>query len=92
MNYILIIAFCFFFTNNIIYFLKRFFNNLRVKTKRFIKRVGIIGLEHSMNIGNNLLKYAISIKISELGYIPYIIGKKISPNLNLSLIFNEIMK
>jgi hypothetical protein len=27
-----------------------------------------------VNIGNNLIKYAISIKLKELGYIPYIIG------------------
>lgn len=43
-----------------------------------------------MNIGNNLLKYAISIKLSELGYIPYIIGRKESKSQNLSLIFKEI--
>ena len=39
------------------------------------KRIGVIGLEHSQNVGNNLLKYAIHIKLSELGMTPYIIGK-----------------
>ena len=38
------------------------------------KKIGIVGVRHEANIGNNLLKYAISIKLSELGYIPYIIG------------------
>ena len=31
-------------------------------------------LTHNDNIGNNLIKYSISIKLSELGFIPYIIG------------------
>ena len=38
------------------------------------KKVGVIGLRHEVNIGNILLKYAISIKLSELGFEPYIIG------------------
>ena len=65
------------------------------------KRVGIIGLEHSQNVGNNLLKYAISIKLTELGFIPYIIGMRydkhnisfISKVVNLRIIsknFSEI--
>ena len=45
----------------------------------FLKRnsslkVGVVGVRHEANIGNNLIKYAISVKLSELGYIPYIIG------------------
>ena len=47
------------------------------KIKRKIK-VGIIGLEHSHNCGNNLLKYSIFIKLKELGYDPYIIGMSFS--------------
>ena len=39
-------------------------------------KVGVIGLEHSQNIGNNLLKYAMFIVLSNLGYDPYIIGMK----------------
>ena len=38
-------------------------------------KIGIIGLSHNCNIGNNLLKYAISVKLTQLGYTPYIIGK-----------------
>jgi len=47
-------------------------------------------LEHSLNIGNNLLKYAISIKLRELGYIPYIVGRKLPECQNLSFIFTKI--
>ena len=78
----------------IIYYFK---NNLKKK------RIGIIGLEHSQNIGNNLLKYAISIKLTELGVIPYIIGMRygkenisfISKVVNLRIInktFSEIKR
>ena len=38
------------------------------------KKIGIIGVRHCHNIGANLVKYAISIKLYELGFIPYIIG------------------
>ena len=38
------------------------------------KKVGVVGVRHEANIGNNLIKYAISIKLTELGYIPYIVG------------------
>ena len=50
-------------------FLDLFFKNNKKKLK-----VGVIGLRHETNIGNNLIKYAISIKLRELGFIPYIIG------------------
>ena len=53
------------------------------------KKVGIIGLEHSQNVGNNLLKYAIYIKLLELGYDPYIVGK-IYPKHNISFLLNTI--
>ena len=39
-----------------------------------VKKIGVIGLRHDINIGNNLLKYAIFVKLSELGFKPYIIG------------------
>ena len=39
-------------------------------------KVGIIGLEHSQNCGNNLLKYSIFIEIRKLGYDPYIVGMR----------------
>lgn len=47
-----------------------------------LKKIGVIGLDHSQNIGNNLLKYAMSIKLKELGFDPYIIGRK-SQNQNI---------
>ena len=42
-----------------------------------LKKIGIIGLDHSQNIGNNLLKYAMSIILRKLGFDPYIIGRKL---------------
>ena len=51
------------------------------------KKIGVIGLAHSQNIGNNLLKYAIFVKLSELGYSPYIVGKQ-DNNQNISFITN----
>ena len=38
------------------------------------KKIGIIGIGFGNNIGNNLLKYAIFIKLKELGFDPYIVG------------------
>jgi len=52
--------------------------------KRKIK-IGVIGLRHEINIGNNLVKYAIFIKLSELGFKPYIIGTHLD-NLDISFI------
>ena len=37
-------------------------------------KIGVVGVRHEANIGNNLLKYAMFTKLKELGYIPYIIG------------------
>lgn len=64
------------------------------------KKIGVIGLEHSQNVGNNLLKYAMFIKLSELGFSPYIVGKQyynhsisfINKHVNLRVInnFSEI--
>ena len=70
------------------YFLKIMFNIIifiqfiNFKNK---KKVGVIGLGHGYNIGNNLLKYAISKKLSEFGFIPYIIGTN-SNNKGLTFI------
>ena len=52
-------------------------------------KLGIICLEHSQNIGNNLLKFAMYYKISELGYNPVMIGTK-AYNNNISFIQNAI--
>ena len=38
------------------------------------KKIGVIGLMHGNNIGNNLLKYAMFILLSKLGFDPCIIG------------------
>ena len=48
-------------------------------------KVGIIGLAHSQNVGNNLVKYAISIILSKLSFDPHIIGIKIA-NQNISFL------
>ena len=38
------------------------------------KKIGVIGLNHCLNIGNNLIKYAVHIKLTEFGFNPYMIG------------------
>ena len=38
------------------------------------KTIGIISVRNEVNIGNNLVKYAISQKLKEFGFIPYIIA------------------
>ena len=43
-------------------------NNALFLKYRNKKRIGVVGLEHSINIGNNLLKYAIYIIISKFLY------------------------
>ena len=45
--------------------------NLREK-KRL--KLGVVGVAHTVNVGNNMLKYAISVVLSNLGFEPYIIG------------------
>ena len=49
------------------------------------KKIGVIGLEHSQNIGNNLLKYAMFVTLSNLGYDPYIVGMRYD-NHNITFI------
>ena len=58
---------------NINHFIKYFIFTIFYKRK-LPKKVGIISLRHEVNIGNNLIKYAISIIIKQLGYTPYIVG------------------
>ena len=53
------------------------------------KKIGVISLQHHQNIGNNLLKYAIFIKLSELGFDPYIIGTY-AKNSNISFLKNNV--
>lgn len=59
-----------------------------ILNKKSIK-IGVISLNHSQNIGNNLLKYAIFIKLTELGCEPSIIGMK-DFNHNITFIQNLI--
>ena len=67
------------------------------------KKVGVISIRHEVNIGNNLLKYAMYIKLSEMGFDAYIIGTHwmnsnisfIKQKTNLKIIkynFKEIKK
>ena len=56
-----------------IFFIFIIFNYTK-KIKKKIKKIGVIGLSHGNNIGNNLLKYAMHIKLTELGFEPYFIG------------------
>ena len=49
-------------------------------------KIGVVCVRHEVNIGNNLLKYAISVKLKELGYIPYIIGTVWSDYNNIDFI------
>ena len=37
-------------------------------------KIGIVGVAHGANVGNNMIKYAISVVLSNLGFEPYIIG------------------
>ena len=50
------------------------------------KKIGVIGVRHEANIGNNLIKYAMSIKLSQLGYIPYIIGTVLKEYNNIAFV------
>ena len=67
-----------------LYFLRKqliliiFFISFFIGQKK--KRIGVIGLNHGLNIGNNLLKYAMHIKLTELGFKPYFIGTNYKHN------------
>lgn len=65
------------------------FKSTYIKFLKLKKKIGVIGLAHSKNIGNNLLKYALFVKLSELGYTPYIVGKQ-EYNQNISFITNSV--
>ena len=49
------------------------FEEKKNNPKRKLK-VGVIGLDHHKNIGNNILKYAMFLQLKEMGVDPYIIG------------------
>lgn len=50
------------------------------------KKIGIIGLRHEANIGNNLVKYAMFIIFKELGFEPWIIGTLWNINSNITFL------
>ena len=58
-----------------IFFLILLINNNKYSNKLYKKkRVGIVGLAHSNNIGNNLVKFSIYTKLKEFGFNSEIIG------------------
>ena len=69
--------------SNLILFIIFYFI-LYIKSIKKLK-IGVIGVRHEVNIGNNLIKYAIFTKLSELGFIPFIIGTHWN-NYNISFI------
>ena len=70
----------------ILFILKIFFSKNKIIYLRKKKiKIGVVGVSHCINIGNNLIKYAISLILKELGFIPYIIGNKIS-NHNIKFV------
>ena len=74
------------YTKFYITFLFLSFNYLNlINQSKIKKKIGVISLAHSNNIGNILLKYAIFIKLYQLGYDPYIVGMKYK-NHNISLL------
>lgn len=62
-----------------------FINNLYITKFNRKLKIGIVGVRHEVNVGNNLLKYAMHIIFSKLGFIPYIIGTRWG-NYNISFI------
>ena len=52
------------------------------------KRIGVVGLSNGKNIGNNLVKYGMYMKLKEFGLEPTIISKP-KPNFNCTSYFLE---
>ena len=59
--------------------------NKKKNKKKQIKKIGVISVRHETNVGNNLIKYAMSIILKEFGYSPYIIGTHWN-NMSISFI------
>lgn len=91
MNYVRFLKIYYLILKQIIIVILLFLIFLNRKYYTFIKKkkIGVIGLPHSQNVGNNLLKYAMFVKLSELGFDPYIIGAKFS-NHNFSFISRAV--
>ena len=63
------------------------FNKLKIGLKKL--KIGVISEHYSQNIGNNLLKYAMFIKLKELGFEPQIVGHLV-PGNNISTLKEAI--
>ena len=63
------------------------FNKVKTLPKKV--KIGVIGEHHSQNIGNNLLKYAMFVKLKELGFEPQMIGY-LFPQNNISMLNKTI--
>jgi len=72
-KFLVIITLCLF-----LMFFYKFYSHtdISVKNLRPKKRlkIGVVGVAHIFNVGNNMIKYAISVVLSNLGFEPYIIG------------------
>ena len=55
------------------FYWKKDISTINLSSKKRLK-IGIVGVSHEANVGNNLIKYAIAIVLSNLGFEPYIIG------------------
>ena len=74
--------------------------NINERKKKL--KIGILSVLNCINVGNNYLKYAISVVLKEMGFIPYIIATSLDrinfsflrKNTNLIVVksFNEIKK
>ena len=56
-----------------------------IKCKKKKLKIGVVGVWHEINVGNNLVKFSITMLLKELGFIPYIIGTQWS-NYNISFL------
>ena len=85
-----------------IYVLSLNYKKTKYKQDKKLK-IGVVGVTHEINVGNNLLKYALSIILKDLGFIPFIIGTRctfcnisfLNKTTNLVIIknsYNEIKK
>ena len=63
--------------------------DIKINKTTKIKKIGVISADHNQNIGNNLLKYAMFIKLKEFGFEPYIIGY-LRPRNNISFLNKTI--
>ena len=63
--------------------------DIKINKTTKIKKIGVISADHNQNIGNNLLKYTMFIKLKEFGFEPEIIGY-LRPRNNISFLNKTI--